>query len=140
MGLLTGMIVGGVAGFAGLNLLALLAKNSGSPYDQITLTSSSDVLGKVDAWAAENGYKITKEEGSTRLYRKGVGFLTAPMYLEVTRAQDKYTFKSYTQVNGLIIKGDMALSGNSFIASIPRSMAKKAQNLLFASLSAPPIP
>ncbi|MCD9088401.1 hypothetical protein [Stenotrophomonas sp. SY1] len=139
MGIATGMIVGAVIGFGALNVMALMARNSGRPYDQTTLTTDEDVLGKVASWAQANGYFLERETGQTQVYRKGKGFLTAPMFLEVIRDGSRHTFRSYTRINGLIIKGDMALSGSSFVASLPRSMARKAQNQLFAELHAPPI-
>ncbi len=139
MGMVTGMVVGGVIGLAAVNVLAPIAKNSGRPFDQTALTSDEDVPGKVAAWAQANGYHLQSGSGPTRVYRKGKGFLTAPMFLEVHRDGSRYTFRSYTRINGLFIRGDMALSGGGFVASVPRSMAKKAQNLLFAELHAPPI-
>lgn len=140
MGLLTGMIVGAVGGLAAINVLALMARNSGKPHDVTTFTSDHDVIAKVDAWAADQGYRLASESGNTRLYRKGSNILTSPVFLEVTRNGNSYVFKSYTQINGFIIKGDMALSGDSFIGKVPRSMAKKAQNQLFAGLNLPALP
>ncbi|KRG63328.1 hypothetical protein ABB26_12595 [Stenotrophomonas humi] len=137
--MVTGMVVGAVIGLGALNVMALMAKNSGRPFDQTTLTSDEDVLGKVAAWAQSNGYFLDDTSGQTQRYRKGKGFLTSPMFLEVSRDGNRYTFRSYTRINGLIIKGDMALSGGNFVASVPRSMARKAQNVLFAELQAPPI-
>ena len=139
MGMVTGMVVGAVIGLGALNVMALMAKNSGRPFDQTTLTSDEDVLGKVAAWAKTNGYYLDNETGQTLRYRKGKGFLTSPMFLEVSRDGNRYTFRSYTRINGLIIKGDMALSGSTFVAKVPRSMARKAQNVLFSELQAPPI-
>ncbi|WP_449467946.1 hypothetical protein [Stenotrophomonas humi] len=139
MGMVTGMVVGAAIGLGALNVMALMARNSGRPFDQTTLTSDEDVLGKVAAWAKANGYYLDNETGQTLRYRKGKGFLTSPMFLEVSRDGSRYTFRGYTRINGLIIKGDMALSGSSFIAKIPRSMARKAQNVLFTELHAPPI-
>ncbi|HEX7992098.1 MAG TPA: hypothetical protein VF513_18255, partial [Stenotrophomonas sp.] len=74
------------------------------------------------------------------VYRKGNNILTSPMYMEVTKDGNKYTVKSYTQINGFILRGDMALTGDTFIAKLPRSMAKKAQNNLFATLNVPGLP
>lgn len=140
MGMLTGMVVGAGIGLALMNIMALIAKKSGRPHDLTTFSTDQEVMAKVDAWAKANGYRLVHEVNQTWLYRKGKNFLTAPMFLEVSRAGQQYTFKSYTQINGFILKGDMALTGNSFVATLPRSMAKKAQNTLFASLGLPPLP
>jgi len=140
MGLLTGMVAGGLGGLAVINILALMAKNSGNPHDITSFTSEENVIAKVDEWAAGHGYKQVGSNGNTRIYRKGNNILTSPMFLEVTQDGHKYVFKSYTQINGFIVRGDMALTGSSFIAKVPRSMAKQAQNNLFASLKVPALP
>ena len=140
MGLITGMIVGGLGGLAAVNILALMAKNSGRPHDLTTFSSDENVLAKVDAWASEHGYRLVRDIDGTRVYRKGNNILTSPMYMEVTRDGNKYSVKSYTQINGFILRGDMALTGDTFIAKLPRSMAKKAQNTLFATLNVPGLP
>lgn len=140
MGLITGMIVGGLGGLAAINILALMAKNSGRPHDLTTFSSDENVLAKVDAWAAEHGYGLVRDIDGTRVYRKGNNILTSPMYMEVTQDGNKYSVKSYTQINGFILRGDMALTGDTFIAKLPRSMAKKAQNNLFATLNVPGLP
>ena len=140
MGLITGMVVGGLGGLAAINILALMAKNSGRPHDLTTFSSDENVLAKVDAWANEHGYRLVRDIDGTRVYRKGNNILTSPMYMEVTKDGNKYTVKSYTQINGFILRGDMALTGDTFIAKLPRSMAKKAQNNLFATLNVPGLP
>ncbi|MGE8232255.1 MAG: hypothetical protein ACN6OR_02645 [Stenotrophomonas sp.] len=140
MSLITGMIVGALGGLALVNILALMARNSGRPHDLTTFSSDENVLAKVDAWASQQGYRLVRDIDGTRVYRKGNNILTSPMYLEVTRDGNRYTVKSYTQINGFILRGDMALTGDTFIAKLPRSMAKKAQNLLFASLNVPGLP
>lgn len=140
MGLITGMVVGGLGGLAAINILALMAKNSGRPHDLTTFSSDEDVLAKVDAWENEHGYRLVRDIDGTRVYRKGNNILTSPMYMEVTKDGNKYTVKSYTQINGFILRGDMALTGDTFIAKLPRSMAKKAQNTLFATLNVPGLP
>ena len=140
MGLITGMIVGGLGGLALVNILALMAKNSGRPHDLTTFSSDENVLAKVDAWASEHGYRLVRDVDGSRVYRKGNNILTSPMYMEVTQDGNKYSVKSYTQINGFILRGDLALTGDTFIAKLPRSMAKKAQNNLFATLNVPSLP
>ncbi|WP_282273273.1 hypothetical protein [Stenotrophomonas sp. PS02298] len=140
MGLITGMIVGALGGLALVNILALMARNSGRPHDLISFSSDENVTAKVDAWAGQQGYRLVRDIDGTRVYRKGNNILTSPMYLELSQDGNKYSIKSYTQINGFILRGDMALTGDTFIAKLPRSMAKKAQNILFASLNVPGLP
>ncbi len=140
MSLITGMIVGALGGLALVNILALMARNSGRPHDLTTFSSDENVLAKVDAWASQQGYRLVRDIDGTRVYRTGNKILTSQMYLAVTTDANKNTVTSYTQINGFILRGDMALTGDTFIAKLPRSMAKKAQNLLFASLNVPGLP
>lgn len=140
MYLITGMIVGGLGGLALVNILALMAKNSGMPHDLTSFSSDENVLAKIDAWASTQGYRLIRDIDDSRVYRKGNNILTSPMYLEVSQDGNNYSIKSYTQINGFILRGDMALTADTFIAKLPRSMAKKAQNILFASLNVPGLP
>jgi hypothetical protein len=137
MGMISGAIIGGLIGLGAINVMALIAKNSGKPNDEVRFSSSEDVFAKVDVWAQANGYRLVRSEGDTRLYQKGQNFLTSPMFLDIRRQGQDYSFKSYVQVNGLIIKGDMALTADGFIAKLPRATAKKAHNELFLSLGQP---
>lgn len=137
MGMITGALVGGVVGFGAINVMALMIRNSGNPHDLVTFSSDVDVFATADAWAGANGYRLIRNDAQHRVYQKGHNFLTAPMFLEVTQNGRDYAFKSYVQLNGLLVKGEMALSGDSFFAKLPRSMAKKAQNQLFSSLGQP---
>jgi hypothetical protein len=137
MGMMTGALIGGAIGFGAINAMALMIKNNDNPHDLVRFSSDEDVFAKVDAWAGANGYRLTRKEAQHRVYQKGRNFLTAPMFLEVTQNGRDYTFKSYVQLNGLLVKGEMALSGESFFAKLPRSMAKKVQNQLFSSLGQP---
>lgn len=139
MAIITSAIVGGLIGLGGLNLMAYMAKNANSPYDERDFTSSDDVLGKVDTWAAANGYKLLSDDGKRRVYSKGMNILTAPMRLEVLRDGDRYTTRSYVHINALILTGDLALSYPGFMAKVPRASARKAQNQLFADLGQPPL-
>ena len=132
--------MGALGGLALVNILALMAKNSGRPHDLTSFSSDENVTAKVDAWAGQQDYRMVRDIDGTRVYRKGNNILTSPMYLELSQDGTKYSIKSYTQINGFILRGDMALTGDTFIAKLPRSMAKKAQNILFASLNVPGLP
>ncbi len=137
MSMFTAAIAGGLIGFGAINLMAYMAKSANNPYDQREFASSDDVLGKVDRWAAANGYTLKSDDGKRRVYGKGINFLTAPMCFEVHRDGDRYATRSYVHVNGLILKGDLALTHPGFLAKVPRANARKAQNLLFAELGQP---
>lgn len=137
MSIFVAAIIGGLIGFGGINLMAYMAKSADNPYDQRDFTTSDDVLGKVATWAAASGYTLKSDDGTRRVYAKGMNVLTAPMCLEVHRNGDRYTTRSYVHVNGLILKGDMALTHPGVLAKLPRVNARKAQNLLLTDLGQP---
>ncbi|MDR6991794.1 hypothetical protein [Luteimonas sp. 3794] len=130
---------GALVGFGALVLMAHLSKNANNPWDERTFTSDGDALGRIDAWASTNGYKLRSDDGRRRVYQKGVNFLTAPMRFEVDRDGDRYTTRSYVHVDALVLKGDLALTHPGVMAKVPRANALKAQNLLFADLGQPPL-
>jgi len=134
MGMLIGGMIGALLGLGLLNVMALIARNRGNPCDALVFRSSEDVIGKIDAWAKSNGYRLVRSDDGFRSYQKGYNFLTAPMFLDVIRSGDEYTLKSYVQINGLVVKGDIALTASGFLVKLPRAMAKKTHNLLRAEL------
>ncbi|WP_139175113.1 hypothetical protein [Lysobacter enzymogenes] len=119
--------------------MALIAKNGKHPFDRVEFASDQDVYALAQAWAGRNGYALKRSEGDLRVYQKGNGFLTAPMFLEIDRPDGRWSFKSYVRVNGVVVQGDVGLSGAGFLVKVPRSMAKKAQNELYASLDLAPL-
>jgi hypothetical protein len=137
MGVIFGGLIGGLLGLVLLNVMALIARNSGNPSDTISFPSTADVFAKADAWAKANGYRLVASTSDSRRYQKGYNFLTAPMLLEVVRQGGQYTLKSFVRINGLVIQGDMALTGSSFMAKLPRNMAKKVHNALRSELGLP---
>lgn len=139
-GVIIGGIVGGTIGLGMVNVMAMIAKGKNMPCDHIRFPSSSDAADTIAAWAGRHGYRLARTEGQTRVYKKGVNFLTAPVFLESTDNGSEHSLKAYTQIDGLILKGDLALTADGPIAKLPRSMAKKAVNELLASLQQPPLP
>src|SRR5450432_468852 len=137
MGILFGGLIGALLGLGLLNVMALIASNSGNPCDTLGFSLPGDVLGKIDAWAKGNGYRLVPGDGVTRRYQKGYNVLTAPMFLDVVQNGEQYTLKSYVQINGFVVKGDMALTASGFLVKLPRAMAKKAHNLLRTELGQP---
>ena len=139
MFMILGALIGGLFGLGLLNIMALIAKNGGNPCDTLVFSAPGDVMGKIDSWAKSSGYRVVPGPGGLRRYQKGHNFLTAPMFLDVIHNGEQYTLKSYIQINGLVLKGDMALSGGGFMAKMPRAMAIKAHNVLRTDLGQPPL-
>ncbi|MGH8083584.1 MAG: hypothetical protein ACREP7_23615 [Lysobacter sp.] len=139
IGIISMALFGALCGLGFLNVMALIAKNGSNPRDYVEFESQQDVYAVVDAWAVSHGYVLKRNQGVHRTYQKGSGFLTAPMFLELDRSGEKYTLSSYVRINGFLIQGDMALGGGGFMAKMPRSTAKKAQNQLFEQLQLAPL-
>lgn len=127
-------LFGGLCGLGFLAVMALVAKNGKHQFDYVQFDSDQDVYALAQGWAGRNGYALKRSEGGLRVYQKGTGFLTAPMFLEIDRNDGRWSFKSYVRVNGLVVQGDVGLSGDGFLVKVPRSMAKKAQNELYTAV------
>ena len=139
-GVVIGGVVGGLAGLTLINVMAMIARNGNNPWDVVTMPARDDIAATVASWAAGHGYKLVRTEGRTQVYKKGVNFLTAPMFLESTDDGAQHVFKAYTQIDGLLIKGNLALTADGVMAKLPRSMAKKAVNDLLTTLQQPLLP
>jgi hypothetical protein len=133
-GVVIGGVIGGLMGLGLINVMAAMAKGRNNPWDVVTLPARDDIARIVASWAAAHGYRLVRTEGSTQVYKKGVNFLTAPMFLESTADGAQHMFKAYTQIDGLLLKGNLALTADGFMARLPRSMAKKAVNDLLTTL------
>lgn len=132
-----GGVIGGLIGLGGINVMAAMAKDRNNPWDVVTLPARDDIAGTVASWAAAHGYRLVRTEGGTQVYKKGVNFLTAPMFLESTADGAQHVLKAYTQIDGLLVKGNLALTADGIMARLPRSMAKKAVNNLLTTLQQP---
>lgn len=139
-GMIIGGVFGGLAGLGVINVMASMVKSKNNPWDVITLPVRDDIASTVASWAAGHGYRLVRTEGRTLVYKKGVNFLTAPMFLESIDNGTEHVFKAYTQVDGLVIKGNLALTATGPMAKLPRSMAKKAVNDLLTTLQQPLLP
>lgn len=136
-GVVIGGVVGGLMGLGIINVMAAMAKGRNNPWDVVTLPARDDIAGTVASWAAAHGYRLIRTEGRSQVYKKGVNFLTAPMFLESTDDGAQHVFKAYTQIDGLLLKGNLALTADGIMARLPRSMAKKAVNNLLTTLQQP---
>lgn len=138
MDLVTRLIVLGCLGaFFGFTLLvamALFARRQPQDHDEIRFTSPVDVLEKAQIWATLNGYRLAEDAGTAWTWQKGRNLLTAPMFLQLLRDGDDYVARSFVEVNALIVKGRMPLTGGGLVAKVPRALARKAQNHFYASI------
>ncbi len=112
----------------------------------LSFPQSGDLWPVVEAWAAENGYKLKENQGAERLYQNGMGFLRAPMMLKVATVQDQTHLEAWIRV-GLfvrffalfIIPSEMGIHSGGFKLVLPRKIARTAVNKLLVRLGQPEI-
>ncbi len=107
--------------------------------------SNADETWKViHQWADETNYKV-KETGSTRkLFQKGVGFLVAPMMLDVTIDGEKAHLEAWVRaglfvriMSLFILPAEMTIQSGGLKGVAPRKIARTAVNKLLERLSQP---
>jgi len=130
---------GAVGGVGLVNVMALVARGMQRPCDIVAFTREGDVRGLVTAWAQAHGFRLVRTVGNTQIHKRGRNVLTSPAFVEYGADGDRHTLKAYVQIDGLLVKGDIALSGGGFLVRLPRSMAKADVNRLLASLGQPPL-
>ena len=131
---------GAVGGVGLVNVMALVARGMQRPCDTVVFAREGDVRGLVATWARAHGFRLVRTEGATQVYKRGRNLLTAPAFVEYGADGDRHMLKAYVQIDGLLAKGDIALSGGGFLVRLPRSMARGDVNRLLASLQQPPLP
>jgi len=102
---------------------------------------SSDPWPIVEAWAAENGYQLKKEEGPTRLYHKGNWQLMAPACLQFTWSENRAKLEAWVKADIYLLislltgkKPEARLDSGGLIATVPRRLAREAVNKLLSRL------
>ena len=112
----------------------------------VQFRSDTEISSVVDAWASGNGYRLKNTNGSERTYQKGTGFLVAPMMLKVREDNLETTLEAWVRVNILmrlmglfIIPSEMGIGSGGFRLCLPRSIARKAVNVLLHQLGQPAI-
>ena len=131
---------GAVGGIGLVNVMALVARGMQRPCDTVAFTREGDVRGLVATWAQAHGFRHVRTDGTAQVYKRGRNVLTAPAFVEYDAVGDRHTLKAYVQIDGLLVKGDIALSGGGLLVRLPRSMARADVNRLMASLQQPPLP
>jgi hypothetical protein len=107
---------------------------------------SDDIWKIIDTWAMENDYKIKSQSESTRLYQRGMGFLTAPMMIEITQKGSKKHLEAWISVNFIvrmfslfIVPEEMGIESGGLRLILPRNIAREAVNKLLNKLGQSPI-
>ena len=107
---------------------------------------ADDAWTTLDRWAEENSYRKKEADESRRLYQKGVGFLVAPMMLEIAKDGKRVHLEAWVRANLFVrmlafflIPAEMGIESGGFRMAVPRKMARKAINKLLEKLGQPAI-
>ena len=110
-------------------------------------TTEFDPWPIIDGWANETGYRLKSGIGPSRLYQKGVGFLTAPMMLQIDQTGNRLHVEAWIRVNLFVritalflIPAEMGIESGGFKLVVPRSLARNRINTLLQRLNQVPIP
>lgn len=100
----------------------------------------------IEAWAAENGYLLKKQEDSTRLYHKGNWQLMAPACLQVSQTGRQVRLEAWVKADFYLLMSlltgkqpEARLESGGLVATVPRRIARSAVNRLLATLNLEPI-
>jgi hypothetical protein len=107
----------------------------------VEFRSDADIWRVVDKWAGDSGFRLKVPGDTERLYQKGVGFLVAPMMLNVKRDGQKSRLEAWISVNLFVrlftlflVPSEMGIESGGFRLVAPRSIARKAVNSLLEQL------
>ena len=103
----------------------------------VEFRSDLDIWRVVDKWASDSGFRLKVPGDTERLYQKGVGFLVAPMMLNVKRDNEKIRLETWVSVNLFVrlfalflVPSEMGIESGGVRLVAPRSIARKAVNSL----------
>lgn len=96
-----------------------------------------DIWPEVEGWAERAKYKLA-ESGETRLYRKGKGFLTAPIMVSLSQGGGAVRLEAWVQntkfLSLLTIPPKMGIESGGMKLSVQRTRARKDLNRLLEQL------
>ena len=97
-------------------------------------------------WAQQHGYKFQEMEDDMQLYQRGTGFWTAPMRVAYRQAGEHVHIEAYifapliSRLMAIfLLPKETQIESGGFVASVPRSMARKDINVLLESVGQPPL-
>lgn len=106
---------------------------------------NGDIWPIVEAWVAENGYRMKSNNTDERIYQKG-GFWVSPRILKIQSANGQTHLEAWVRNNIFtrlmslfILPAEISIESGGFRAMIPRNMAREEVNRLLPRLGQPPI-
>jgi hypothetical protein len=109
-------------------------------------TCPKNLWPQVDAWAAESGFQLIREEGDRRTYRKGHVLLMAPAWLEIRREGQRVILEAWVSADFYLIlslfsgrKAETGIASGGLTAAVPRRRAREAVNRLLQRFGQQPV-
>ncbi|BCR04232.1 hypothetical protein DESUT3_13010 [Desulfuromonas versatilis] len=100
----------------------------------------------VDAWSGETGFRLWREEGDRRIYRKGAWLLTAPAFVEISQRQGRVRIEAWVKADFFLVlsllsgrSAEAGIESGGLTAAVPRKRARAALNILLGRLGQKPI-
>ncbi len=94
-----------------------------------------------DEWSNQEGFKLKKTEGNIKTYQKGIGFLVAPMMLEVKEEGENIHMEMWIRVGFImrifalfLVPSEMEIQSGGFRLMAPRKIARTSLNKLFEKI------
>lgn len=114
----------------------------------VTFTIKGDPWPTIAAWAERHRFiPRDPQTGETKLFQKGIGFLTAPMRAQFTKRGSEIELQAWVHTPLLarimalfLLPQEMNVRSGGFRAMVPRAIARKAVNDLLVDVGAQPIP
>ncbi len=105
-----------------------------------------DLWPQVEAWAAETGFILARQEGTRRAYRKGHWLLMAPAWVELRQEGKQVILEAWVKADSFLLlsllagkKPETAIDSGGLIAAVPKRRAREAVNRLLARFGQKPV-
>ncbi len=105
-----------------------------------------DLWPQVEAWAAETGFTLDRQEKDRRVYHKGHWLVMAPAFVEIRREEARVILEAWVKADLYLIisllsgkKSETGIEAGGLTALIPRRRAREAVNRLLARFGQQPV-
>lgn len=112
----------------------------------VTFAVDGDPWARIAAWAQRHRFMPRTMEKETKLFQRGIGFLTSPMRAQFTYRDGKVELQAWVHnqlfarlMTFFLLPQEMNIRSGGFRAVVPRSIARTAVNELLREMNAPVI-